>query len=403
MKLKFENIQHRNIGVSFRQLIDLDVGGELKLLSDNSGFYRPILWVHYLENPNYIEFLKGEELILTTAYTIEKEQDFLDLLHNLNKKNIAGLVISDKDELEKAFYLEAGIKLANKLNIPIFQLPWRIPMLDLTHALCRAIIDNERTTFSINSFFIDIIYGKKIYPADINLAKELGYDPNLTYYPFILEYTPTESDNFISKQKRRNLIIDNLKSIAYNNNLSFIYTIDNNKLLSMVASKEDSLFYPDLFTNAILTILGDYLDLPNINIAIGSFFNSLEEFQDAFLQAIFCLDNKISGKNIYEYQKLPLYQLMYNMNDPKIFENAFNFTLKNLIDYDEINNSNLLDTLKIYLKNDTHIQNTSELLFIHINTLRYRLQRIEEILKIDLRDSETVFNLQLIFQLESFI
>lgn len=395
------NFQNIKSGVSYNQLLNIEVGKDLILLSDASGLYRQILWVHYLENPNYIEFLNGEDLILTTAYTIEKKEDFLNLLYKLNEKNIAGLVISDKDELENAFYLEDGIKLANKLHIPIFQLPWKIAMSDLTNSLCRAIIENERKSFSINHFFHNIIYSRRLNNNDLELARELGYNPQLDYFSFILEYDDDNLD-IRNSNNHKNLILEKILNIVDNNKLSFIYTIDNNKLLSMVASQSNVSFYPEDFIKLILNEFPELL-LKNISMAIGSYFQELNSFKDSILQALLCLDNKIEGKNIYEFQKLPIYQLIYYMKDLSILEESFNITLKNLIIYDKDNNTNLINTLKVYLQNDKHLQNTANDLFIHINTLRYRLQRIEEILKLDLKDSETVFNLRLIFQIEHFI
>jgi DNA-binding PucR family transcriptional regulator len=70
-----------------------------------------------------------------------------------------------------------------------------------------------------------------------------------------------------------------------------------------------------------------------------------------------------------------------------------NKALGPLIEYDRTNNTELVSTLAIYLENQFSQQKTAEKCFVHISTLRYRLQRIEEILDITLSSSGQAFNL----------
>lgn len=55
----------------------------------------------------------------------------------------------------------------------------------------------------------------------------------------------------------------------------------------------------------------------------------------------------------------------------------------------------LLDTLHTYLANNGNLKDTSEQLFIHRSTLQYRLEKIHQLLQVDLTDADTRFNLML--------
>jgi DNA-binding PucR family transcriptional regulator len=55
----------------------------------------------------------------------------------------------------------------------------------------------------------------------------------------------------------------------------------------------------------------------------------------------------------------------------------------------------LLSTLIVYLDQNQNIKKTADALHIHINTLTYRLKRIEEILLTDLNDGQQLFNIHL--------
>ena len=54
--------------------------------------------------------------------------------------------------------------------------------------------------------------------------------------------------------------------------------------------------------------------------------------------------------------------------------------------YDRENQTDLLRTLKVYLENDCNAQKCGRLLFLHRNSLVYRVHRIQEISGCDLSD-----------------
>ena len=77
-------------------------------------------------------------------------------------------------------------------------------------------------------------------------------------------------------------------------------------------------------------------------------------------------------------------------------ESAFAFccsALGRLLDYDGENDADLLVTLKLLLETNFNYSATAVDLFIHANTVRYRCEKIEQLLMLDLRDPDVRFNL----------
>ncbi|MFI6996116.1 PucR family transcriptional regulator [Nocardia sp. NPDC050175] len=60
--------------------------------------------------------------------------------------------------------------------------------------------------------------------------------------------------------------------------------------------------------------------------------------------------------------------------------------LRALSDYDRKHSANLRESVDIYLREHGDVRNAATALQIHPNTLRYRIRRVEEILRIDLTD-----------------
>jgi sugar diacid utilization regulator/GAF domain-containing protein len=72
-----------------------------------------------------------------------------------------------------------------------------------------------------------------------------------------------------------------------------------------------------------------------------------------------------------------------------------------LLEYDRNRGSELLTTLSAYLECNGVLTLTAEKCHTHINTVRYRLQKIEELLQCDLKNNQTLFDLQLALKLLS--
>lgn len=69
--------------------------------------------------------------------------------------------------------------------------------------------------------------------------------------------------------------------------------------------------------------------------------------------------------------------------------------LKPLLDYDLKHGTELVKTLEVYFNNCRNSVNTARDLFIHRNTLLYRLEQISKILDLDLNNNEQVLIIQL--------
>ncbi|MCA9766615.1 MAG: helix-turn-helix domain-containing protein [Carnobacterium sp.] len=117
----------------------------------------------------------------------------------------------------------------------------------------------------------------------------------------------------------------------------------------------------------------------DISISIGSFYEehkswwkSYEESKDA----LFIGEKLGINQKIFQYKELSLYILLSKM-EPIIKETAVYNVYDKLKEKDST--LDLQKTLKSYIRNDGNIHNTSEELFIHRNTVKYRLEKIKKI------------------------
>jgi sugar diacid utilization regulator/GAF domain-containing protein len=70
-------------------------------------------------------------------------------------------------------------------------------------------------------------------------------------------------------------------------------------------------------------------------------------------------------------------------------------TLRPLLDHDRGHGSDLVRTLRVYLEEDRGQRRAAARCFVHVNTIVYRVRRIEDLLDADLADPSTVFDVTL--------
>jgi DNA-binding PucR family transcriptional regulator len=85
------------------------------------------------------------------------------------------------------------------------------------------------------------------------------------------------------------------------------------------------------------------------------------------------------------------------MIDHPEFDRFYEETLDPLERYDDEWESELVPSLRVYLEQGANLNSAARALFIHRHTLRYRLEQIADILKVDIDSQEVLLNLQIAF------
>lgn len=142
-----------------------------------------------------------------------------------------------------------------------------------------------------------------------------------------------------------------------------------------------------------------------VAFGIGRVKQGLQNVHKSLKEAENCLNfiRHFHWENsILSYSDLGIQRFILQNPEEEVME-FINEVLGPLIDYENSRKGDLLKTLYIYLEGNQNVKRTADTLHVHINTLSYRLKRIEEILSIDLTDSKQVLNLHLAVNLYRYI
>ena len=163
----------------------------------------------------------------------------------------------------------------------------------------------------------------------------------------------------------------------------------------MVRNIRDSLILPDYCTivpaqresgvvNVILNLFSSDSDC-NVRISYGTIVNELKEVSRSYKEARMALDvGKIFFGNqvVIAYSQLGIGRLIYQLPIPlcKMFIKEI-FDGKSPDDFDE----ETLTTINKFFENSLNVSETSRQLYIHRNTLVYRLDKLQKSTGLDLR------------------
>ena len=208
-----------------------------------------------------------------------------------------------------------------------------------------------------------------------NRAKKLHIDTEARRVVFLLE-TDHEKDNSS---------LESVRTVLGSKNGDFITAVDEKSIIVVkeVGEQED---YSDMerIAHQILEAL-EPAKREYAYVAYGTIVEEIKEVSRSYKEARMALDvGKIffSERNVIAYSSLGIGRLIYQLPIPlcKMFIREI-FDGKSPDDFDE----ETLTTINKFFENSLNVSETSRQLYIHRNTLVYRLDKLQKSTGLDLR------------------
>lgn len=144
-----------------------------------------------------------------------------------------------------------------------------------------------------------------------------------------------------------------------------------------------------------------FLQNDNLIAGIGVTITAFTELRNALQQAMYALDfqKKLNHSRMVKFVDCVLSLLIENARGSHSGDFYCTDAIQKLMDYDRLNNGELLKTLKCYVENNMSASKTQEILHIARTTCLYRINRILEISDLNLNDPDIRLYLLLLFRL----
>lgn len=229
--------------------------------------------------------------------------------------------------------------------------------------------------FDKDNFIKNLLLDNLLLVDIYNRAKKLHIETNVKRVVFLIE---TQHEKDVNA-------LETVRSLFSTKTKDFITAVDEKNII-LVKEVKPGETYEDLEKTASMIV--DMLNteaLTRVSVAFGTIVNEIKDVSRSYKEAKMALDvGKIfySTKNVVAYSKLGIGRLIYQLPLPlcRMFIKEI-FDGKSPDEFDE----ETLTTINKFFENSLNVSETSRQLYIHRNTLVYRLDKLQKSTGLDLR------------------
>ncbi|MCM1536527.1 MAG: helix-turn-helix domain-containing protein [Clostridium sp.] len=247
--------------------------------------------------------------------------------------------------------------------------------------------------FDRNNFFQNLLLDNLLLVDVYNRARKLHIDAAIPRSVFLVE----------TKKEKDGAVMEILKGMYSAQAGDYITAVDENSVILIKALPEDSSEEAlQKIANTIVAMLNTEA-LLNVKVAYGTVIQELKDVSKSYKEAKMALEvGKIfyAEKDVASYSALGIGRLIYQLpvNLCKIFvEEIFGANVPN--DFDE----ETLNTLNKFFENNLNVSETSRQLFVHRNTLVYRIEKIQKATGLDLRNFDDALTFKIALMVVNYM
>lgn len=357
---------------------------KVKLIAGKNGLRNKVRWIHTVESEDIANFLQGKEVVFTTGIGINNNEELLNLIKTTNKKSASGIIVSKGKHIKEIN--EEVINYCQENEYPLFIVPWDGNIEDMMKILTMKIIESERTYLEVANALKDAIFIPSHQDLYLPILEKVGLKCNWKYIVTTIEIEAKDNsthkiDEYVYKVFK--FVEDDL---SYVRNYFFSVYVGQSIIIVFYNKCEEEI---DAILKKLHTKLSkNFFDL-NFYVGTGKHTNSLEKLYKGYEEAksVAKINRLLRNKNVHiRYSELGIYKLLLAIENKEAIKEFHDETIGDLEAYDEMNNTDYVELLINYFENNCKVNETASSLYLHRNTVNYKLNKIQEILDLNLYD-----------------
>ena len=301
-----------------KDLLSLTTMSQADVIAGSGGMEKGIRWSYKAENINFEKWVRGNELLIVSApVTQRKNFDLYQTIKKTIELNMScALLLMGENYVTQID--EKVIDLAENNDFPLFTMPWNVPLLDFFEELGHAISYLDDRKDIEDSLLAEIIFGNCINTSSIEQkCRQMGNDPRMLEQVFVLHLCKESSEETYSDLNQG---------------------ITNDKIRNFAQTLKE--YFAECDYPAIISCYGD---------------------------------------RIIFYDEMGFYRMLMSYENTAPMQRFADEVLDPIIQYEKKAHTQLMETMWAYFECDCNLQRTADKLFSHKNTVKYRLQRVEQL------------------------
>lgn len=355
---------------------------ELKLQSGKEGLNNIVFDVHMVETVEMAEFLKGGEMVFTIGIGIKNDEDLLTLIKKYIEKKSSGVVISIGMYVKKIS--QEILDYCNDNKLPLFTIPWKISTPHLMKNFTYKIIESERTADEISNWIKNAIKFPKKHESYVPNLDKAGLKEEWNYQVGIIKVNIEDKYSFNIDESMLGFV-RHIQNIINDSRKILFTTYIGIELIILFYNDDEKEVYE--VSQKIYKGLKKQFSKYAFSLGIGKVINGLERIHESYEDASNILKiNKLIGKDRTNISssEINIYKLLVTVENRHYFNEFYDDTIGDLEKYDLLNNTDYMHTLKSYFENNCNIKELAASLYVHRNTINYKISKIEQILNCDI-------------------
>lgn len=372
---------------------------QLKLLAGAEGLHRSLRWLYFSEDIGNAEFLRGGELMVITGFGLQDAAAFEQFLRMLIQKNCCGVILNIGKYIMEENIPPEILALCDAEQLPLISMPWNFHLADIMQEYSRQIFFRTHEQDRINDIFQLTLTDRKLCSEEdeARLAAH-HFLPDGAYCVAQMSWRAAGKTPLLPELPRKlHVLVENhlnqtrrqLCVFPYQDDLVLIAYGESEEMLAAECAR-------------IVQLCEAAFPSARVYCGIGSKLTGLSQLRESHQRAglaLLCAGARDCAT--LRFADTGIYQLFFTCRDPAVLR-QFSDALAPLETHDAQYDSQLMETLRLYLQFSGSVNLVSDEMYCHRNTTNYRIKKIKSLLGIELDRREALFSLQLAFFLREY-
>lgn len=356
----------------------------VELACGENGLKNRVRWIQIVESIESAGFLQGNEFAFTTGLGIKDERDLFDLVVKANEKGASAIIVYIGKYIKNIS--NDLIDYCNTHNFPLFLAPWGVDMSNTMKEITVNIIESEKKYTEISNAIKDAIFLPEKTELYLPVFRKLGYKTEWKYTISLIEIEAKDVKTYNVEEYISYIISYIDEELSYLRSQCICVNMVNSIVILFYNKRHDEI--KDIIKNIYVKVgkkfenFNFYIGVDKENRKIESIYKNYEESKKIARINKLLLNNNVKIRP----NELGVYKLLLSIEDKEIVKSFYENTIGDLIVYDELNNTDYVDLLINYYENNCKINETANALYIHRNTVKYKIKKIEEVLDVNFSD-----------------
>ena len=378
--------------ITCRDVMNLKLDG-VELVAGEEGLDRMVSWTYLCQTKPYKDHMNQGNFALivvddvrfdlAAAYTAMTE------LYDLGISACAVSIEYDREPLSQKF-----LDFANENKLPLFYVRWEgASFVDIDQSIGSLLLESEMQGKRTGDYLYNLLFGYDINGKYVEkISGQFGLDFSTPHRAGIIVVDRKYGINLEQDEHIYEYYANTLNSQVLSMSEKPLFMRFLNKFVLLFKATKDKKTEHEL--EQILREIDEREPFQGVirsTCILGGSYSDPGDYAKSYQEAKSLIPKKDilpnpKNKKVLSASAMGIYKFMFNSGNQTEIMNYCEERLRKLEEYDHANGTFLQETLVSFYMNGFHINKTAQALFIHRNSLQYRLNKIEDLLGMELDD-----------------